>query len=74
MALSLPLLKEVEGKMELIKREEVAKRLGISLQTLNTWIRKRGLPCIRISQGRRMFDWEDIVKWLERLKSEGYLS
>ena len=59
--------------MQLLKPKEVCERLGITINTLNRWVRERGFPYIALGPKRRLYDWPDCEEWLEKLKQRGYL-
>jgi hypothetical protein len=48
----------------LIDRAEVARRIGISLRSLDT-LRAKGLPEIRVLPEAPRFDWFDVIAWLK---------
>ena len=52
-----------------LTREELAKALRVSTRTLHDWIRKHGLPVVKIG-GTTRFDPEAVRAWLAS-RSEG---
>lgn len=43
---------------------ELAKVLGVTTQTIYRWINEKGMPYIKLANGRRGYRLEDIEKWL----------
>src|SRR5271165_296844 len=44
---------------DLLTREQLAQKVGISLRTLDTWVAHKVIPCIRIGDILR-FDWQRV--------------
>ena len=50
---------------ELATPEEVAAYLHVKPGTLRVWVhRKKGPPYVKV-EGRRLYRWSDVEKWLE---------
>lgn len=53
-----------------LKKKEVAERFGISISSVNNYMRQ-GMPYYRIGSKLVRFDLEDVEKWLkEKVKHE----
>lgn len=47
--------------------KEAAEYLGVSVDTVRRWVHHEGLPCLRVSGGRKwLFKKEYIDRWLEK--------
>lgn len=52
------------GKNNVIKNtKEVARFLGVSTQTVYRWINEKDMPYIKLGNGRRGYNIEEIEKW-----------
>ncbi|SVD54422.1 uncharacterized protein METZ01_LOCUS407276, partial [marine metagenome] len=47
--------------MELIKKEQLARRVGVTTRTLESWMRLGYVPFIKIGRSVR-FDPEDVMR------------
>lgn len=47
---------EISDSSDLLTKEQLAAKLGISKRTLDTWLARKTIPCIRIGDIVR-FDW-----------------
>lgn len=52
-------------KLEIINRDELCKRLGISEPTVIHWEKKGKIPCFRIGSNVR-YNWSTVVESLEK--------
>ena len=50
----------------LLKKKEVAERFGISISSVNNYMRQ-GMPYYRIGSKLVRFDLEDVEKWLKEM-------
>jgi len=50
----------VEHEPLFIRKEELARRLGVSARTIDNWISKRMIPVIATSQRLHLFDVEEV--------------
>ncbi len=50
----------------LLPAREVATRLGVSAETVKTWIRVKGLPARQLPDRAYRIDPIDLKQWLER--------
>ena len=46
---------------------ELSKELGLGVATINKLVKKGEIPSHKIGK-RRLFDWEEIVKWVQSHK------
>ena len=53
----------------LISITELAKRLGVSINTLYSWVNQRKIPYVKMGRLLR-FDLNDIEKWVTDKKVE----
>ncbi len=60
-----------EPTTELLTRKEVAKFLGISLVTLNTWTKHGKLPALRIGT-RVRYNKADVISSLKKIETLKY--
>ena len=51
--------------MELIKKDQLARRVGVTTRTLESWMRLGYVPFIKIGRSVR-FDQEDVMRALKR--------
>ncbi len=49
---------------QLLTTTKLAKRLGVTVVTLNSWVRKGMTPCINLN-GRYYYRPEDVERWLD---------
>lgn len=57
------------GQDDLLTSKEVAPLLGVSHhKTVETWVRKRGLPCVKLGRNLR-FRRGDVLAWLAQQES-----
>ncbi len=54
----------------LLNIKEVAKRLGVSVKTVNN-LQNEGLPKIKIGT-RTLFDYEEVSSWLKENRNKNY--
>lgn len=50
----------------LIKRQELARRLSVSVATIDHWMAKRMIPYIQIRPRFYLFDFEEVVAALKK--------
>jgi excisionase family DNA binding protein len=50
---------------KLLRKPEVADRLGVSPRTIETYLKLQKLPCLRIGRTVR-FSWRDILEHLKK--------
>jgi excisionase family DNA binding protein len=50
----------------LLSAREVATRLGVSAETVKTWIRGKGLPATQLPDRAYRIDPIDLEQWLKR--------
>ena len=48
----------------LLTTDELAKRLGVSRQTIYTWRKEYNLPHVKLVRAIR-FDWDAVQEWLK---------
>jgi phage terminase Nu1 subunit (DNA packaging protein) len=52
--------------------DDIAKKYGVTKGTVNAWRKKLGMPCIRMSKGRRgglvLFNVEEVNRWIQKFK------
>ncbi|MHC2066564.1 helix-turn-helix domain-containing protein [Bremerella sp. T1] len=53
----------------LLRKEELAKSLGISARTIQEWERDFGLPTVRIGSSVR-YSPKQVQKWIDRLHEQ----
>lgn len=51
-----------------LNKEEVAKMLTVTTRTIDNWIEKRNFPCIKITDRKRLFCREEVLRWIENRK------
>ena len=51
--------------MNLVKKPELAKMLGVSVRTVDNWVARRIVPYIAISPRLHLFDPEAVKRALE---------
>lgn len=56
---------------ELIDKNELAKRLMLSPETIRQWTYKGKLPCIRITRKIIRYHWETVVAWYRKKEFKG---
>lgn len=44
-------------------RKEIAEYLGVNVATINKW-HKKGMPYIQLASNRKLYDKEEVEKWL----------
>ena len=44
-------------------RKEIAEYLGVNVATINKWL-KIGMPYIQLASNRKLYDKEEVEKWL----------
>jgi hypothetical protein len=60
---------ESEPQVELISREEAAKRLGVGVHTVKWWSRETDFPAFRVlpsPRGKILVKWHEVPAWLEK--------
>jgi len=56
--------------MKLINREEVAKKLGMSIHTIRAWT-TAGCPSVRVVDKKPMYNFNEVLNWkMEQIKSK----
>lgn len=50
----------------LIKKKELAHRLSVSPRTIDGWVAKRVIPCIKISQRFNLFEFDAVLAALKK--------
>jgi len=65
-------IEELEKKRYLTTNE-LAIYFQVTPETIRSWRRKRDLPYIQLSEGKRLFDLRDVESWLNSLKKKGYV-
>ena len=53
-----------QNEDELLTPLEVARRLGVSLSTLNRYAADKGLPVYRLSLHTHRYRWAEVELWL----------
>lgn len=56
---------------KLLNSEEIMKYLGISRATLTRYVNQKGMPVIRVSRKKNLFDVEEVNKWLSKYAEGG---
>jgi len=51
-------------QQKLINVSELAQVLGVSIQTIYTWVSQRRLPFVKVGR-RTMFNPEEIERWIK---------
>jgi DNA-binding transcriptional MerR regulator len=51
----------------LIQKKELAKRLSISPRTIDGWVAKRVIPCIKVSSRCNLYEIEAVLAALKKL-------
>ncbi len=51
----------------LIKKKELAKRLSVSLRTVDGWVAKRVIPYIKITSRFYLFEFDAVLAALKKL-------
>lgn len=49
----------------LLRKREIARRLNVSVRTIENWVSAGRIPCLKIGRVTR-FDWVAVRKALER--------
>jgi excisionase family DNA binding protein len=49
------------------RRRDVARRYGVSLRTLDRWVRERKIPYIQLDKRTIRFRWADVERAVERM-------
>lgn len=53
----------------------IAQHFGVSKRTITAWRKRLGMPCRRMSRGRRgglvLFNVKEVEQWAEQFKSGG---
>jgi len=49
----------------LLTRRDFAQRVGVSVPTVDGWVRKAGLPVLRIGRRTTRIKWSDGLRFLE---------
>ena len=57
--------------MQLLDKVGLARRLGVSPETVTKWAREERIPEIRISAKVRRFDYEEVVSALKQRSRAG---
>jgi excisionase family DNA binding protein len=55
----------------LIRTEQMAENLGVSIETLREWVKDGRIPVMKITRRTWMFDPADVEKKLKELYSDG---
>jgi hypothetical protein len=50
----------------LIQKKELAKRLSVSPRTIDGWVAKRVIPCIKVSSRFNLYDLEAVLTVLKK--------
>ena len=50
----------------LIQKKELAKRLSVSPRTIDGWVARRVIPCIKISPRFNLYDMDAVLAALKR--------
>lgn len=50
----------------LIKKKELAQRLSVSPRTIDGWVAKRVIPCIKISPRFNLFEFDAVLASLKK--------
>jgi len=51
-------------EQEILNREQVAERLGVSPRLVGEWALAGILPCLRLSRKVQRFEWEAVLRAL----------
>ena len=55
------------GIESLLDKQAVARRYGVSVRTVDRWLKERRIPCIRFGRRCVRFRWEAVERAVERL-------
>ena len=50
----------------LIQKKELAKRLSVSPRTIDGWVARRVIPCIKVSSRFNLYDLDAVLTALKR--------
>jgi DNA-binding transcriptional MerR regulator len=50
----------------LIQKKELAKRLSVSPRTIDGWVAKRVIPCIKVSSRFNLYDLDAVLTALKK--------
>jgi len=50
----------------LIKKKELAKRLSVSPRTIDGWVARRVIPCIKVSSRFSLYDLDAVLTALKK--------
>ena len=56
----------------LVPKEELARRLGVSVSAVSKWQRQRRIPSYRFGRRCRRFDFPEVLKVLANYKTPAY--
>ena len=58
-------MRAVDAERLVLRQGELARRLGVSRQTISNWTRRGKLPCLRI--GRLvLYPYSELCRWLQQ--------
>ncbi|TNF32495.1 MAG: DNA-binding protein [Deltaproteobacteria bacterium] len=57
---------------DLLGYDEMAKRLGVSVTTLYSWVRSRRIPCVYLGPRAVRFDPTEVQEWLKSHRRAAY--
>lgn len=50
----------------LIQKKELAKRLSVSPRTIDGWVARRVIPCIKVSSRFNLYEFEAVLAALKK--------
>ncbi len=62
---------KTKNEERLLKPQELADRLGLSISTVYKFSVEGRIPCIRIPGSLVRFRWTEVLEWLEKNHQEG---
>jgi excisionase family DNA binding protein len=64
--MSKDLTSSTDQNSRLIKKKELAERLGVSPRTIDNWVASRAIPYLAMSPRLHLFDYEQVLESLRK--------